>query len=137
MQLHAVHPHFVHKAWAEGAHVLAQACDKANDEVTPDQLRMRCARGELTLMRLTDDTGAESLAWVVVRFEDQPNARFLFVYAIHAPGQTAPEAFELLADFARANGATKIRGACQPALVRLWSRKFNFTPSYTIMERAL
>ena len=63
-----------------------------------------------------------------------PNIRVLYVYSIYAPGSTGPEAFERLADLARAEGCTSIRGACVEQVARLWERKFKAVRLYEVME---
>lgn len=132
MELTIVHPNFIDRAWRDGASSLAQACKRSGGEVTADQLRMRLARGELTLLCWRD--GETPKAWAAVTFEQHPNLRCLFVYAISASGHCYAETFDALKQYARDDGASRIRGACDPAVSRLWQQKFGFTEAYRIME---
>lgn len=95
---------------------------------------MRLARGEMALIAWAHD--GEPKAWAAVFFDQMPNLRALFIYAIYAPGQTGPEMFDALCQYAKAGGASRIRGACDEAISRLWARK-GFTEAYRIMEKEL
>lgn len=135
MNLCTVNPAFIDQAWREGASNLGEACARSAGECTPDQLRMRLSRGELTLLCVRE--GAVPVAWSAVQFDQHPNIRALFIYAIWAPGTTSEEAFGLLAQYGRDGGASVLRGACDEAVARLWARKFGFKPVYQICEVSL
>lgn len=132
MKLVHVPPSHIDRAWADGAHNLAQACKWASREVTADQLKMMLARGERQLLGLQD--GDRFIAWAAVQVQQLPNIRVLYVYSIYAPGSTGPECFRLLADIARTEGCSSIRGACSEPVTRLWERKFQAKRLYTICE---
>lgn len=131
--LFTVAPKFIDQAWKDGASRLSEACDKAAGEVTTDQLKMLLARGERTLLGLRDGDGPP-MAWVAVSIMQLPNIRTLYVYAIWAPGATGVECMGQLRSFARAEGCSAIRGACNDAVQRLWERKFAARKIYSIIE---
>lgn len=132
MKLLHIPAQHVDKAWSDGAHNLSEACKWASREVTPDQLKMMLARGERTLLGLQVE--GKFVAWAAVQVQQLPNIRVLYVYSIYAPGSTGPDAFRLLADTARAEGCSSIRGACSEQVARLWERKFEAKRLYTTME---
>lgn len=132
MQILRVAPSHVDRAWRDGAHKLSEACKWALREITPDQLKLLLARGERTLYALED--GGKMVAWAAVQVQQLPNIRVLHVYSIYAPGSTGPEAFGLLADLARSEGCSEIRGACTEAVARLWERKLKAERLYSIMS---
>jgi hypothetical protein len=115
------HTH-IDAAWAEGAYLLDVACDRT-DEVTGGQLKMMLSRNELQLLKCEN-------GWAAVRVDQLPNYRALHVYAIHAPGVRA---FDQLKDYARFFGCSAIRGACDDAVARLWTR-LGARKKYQIME---
>lgn len=133
MRLLIIPPAHVDRAWRDGANQLAEACKWADREVTPDQLKMMLARGERILLGLEDDAG-KFCAYAAVQVQQLPNIRVLYVYSIFAPGATAPECFDHLAQFARHEGCTSIRGACSDAVERLWARRFKARTLYHICE---
>lgn len=132
MKLMHIPPAHVDRAWKDGAHNLSKACEWALREVTPDQLKMMLARGERQLLGL--DVDGRFVAWAAVQVQQLPNIRVLYIYSIYAPGSTGPEAFRQLADLARAEGCSSIRGACSEQVLRIWERKFQAKRLYTICE---
>ena len=122
----------IDRAWADGAHQLAEACKWASREVTPDQLKFLLARGERTLLGLR--VNGRPVAWAAVQVQQLPNLRILYIYSIFAPGSTGTDAFAKLAEYAKAHGCTTIRGACSEPVGRLWERKFSAKPLYAIYE---
>lgn len=125
-----VRPEEIRDVWATGAHVLTQAVEKADGDMTPEALIQDLESGTKTLL------GHEG-GWVVVSVQVYPTKRVLHVDAIHAPGLSTPEVFSMLADFAKHNGCECIQGACQPAVARLWKRKFGFREAYIIVRKEI
>lgn len=123
----------VGRAWNDGAYNLAKATNRAKREITGDQLKLLLLRGERTLVGIAE-RGETPKAWAAVQLQVLPNVRVLYVYCIFAPGNTGPEAFELLREYARANGCEVIHGACDEAVGRLWERKLGGKPIYSIYE---
>lgn len=132
MKLLIIPPAHVDRAWRDGASQLAEACKWADREVTPDQLKMMLARGERMLLGLQVED--KFVAWAATQVQQLPNIRVLYIYSIFARGETGDAAFKQLAEYARAEGCTSIRGACSPAVGRLWERMLDAKPIYTIYE---
>ena len=122
----------VDQAWREGANKLSEACKWAIREVTPEQLKMLLSRGERQLLALESE--GQKVAWAAVQVQQLPNIRILYVYSIYAPGSTGPDAFKCLADLARSEGCSAIRGACSEQVARLWERRFAAKRLYTTCE---
>lgn len=133
MKLIIIPPAHVDRAWREGASHLAEACKWASREITPDQLKMMLAHGRRVLLALEDDEG-KHVAWAATEVQQLPNIRVLYIYSIYARGETGDAAFKLLADYARYEGCTSIRGACSDAVARLWERTLGAKKVYSIME---
>lgn len=132
MELFICTPAQIDQAWSDGANKLEEACKLASREITIDQLKMLLSRGERTLLGVRDETGIKG--WAAIQIQQLPNIRVLYVYSIYAPGATGPRVFEQLRQYAKANGCSGIRGACNEAVSRLWARRFDAKPLYTIME---
>lgn len=128
---HVPHTH-IDKAWRDGAHMLAEACKRAEREITADQLKMILSRNERQLLCAMD--GGKPLGWAVVSVSQLPNVRALYVYSIYAPGATGVEVFEQLKGYARHLGCSVIRGACDEVIERLWRRRFAAKRLYSIVE---
>lgn len=132
MNIFQIAPNMTDLAWRRGASNLEKACERSNGEITGSQLKMQIGRGEVTLLVIEDE--GNPAAWLAVEIQVLPNFRCLFVHAIYAPGATVAESFDLLRQYAAANGASRIRGACGDAVSRLWERKYGFRQAHRIME---
>lgn len=133
MQLVPVPSQFVDKAWAEGASCLARACDTSGGEIEGPQLKMLLSRGERTLLRMEDHTKA-TVGWGVVRVDQLPNMRVLFITDLVAPHGGFQRFFSLVCEIAKAQGCSRVRCAAKPAQARLYRMKSGFKPVYEIME---
>lgn len=132
MRLIQVSAAFVDAAWRDGASELAQACKTSGGEITGDQLKLILSRGERTLIRMEDEES--TVGWGVVRIDQLPNLRVLFVTDMVAPGAQFERFFEALKDLAKSYGCSRIRCAAQPAQARLYRMKAGFRPVYEILE---
>lgn len=132
MQLVSIPPQFIDSSWASGAHALSKACDTSGGEITGDQLKMILSRGERTLIRM--DCEGQAVGWGVVRVDQLPNVRVLFVTDLVAPGGHFETFFGALKQLAKQNGCSVIRCAAKPAQERLYRIKCQFRPVYSILE---
>lgn len=131
MKLVPVASQMVDFAWAQGASCLAAACDTSGGEITGDQLKMLLARGERTLIRMEADG---PVGWGVIRIDQLPNLRVLFVTDLVAPGAHFERFFEELKVLAKSQGCSRIRCAAKPAQARLYRMKVGARPVYEILE---
>lgn len=122
----------IDRAWRDGAFKLAEACDTSGGEITGDQLKMILSRGERTLVAMRRDS--EFVGWGVVRVDQLPNMRVLFVTDMYAPGAEFETFFEELKRFADLNGCSRVRCAAMPVQARLYQMKCGFKPVYQVLE---
>jgi hypothetical protein len=119
MHISIVPPAFIDRAWKEGAHHLALACDRAKEEITGSQLKLILSRGERQLIRLAE--GEEVIGWAVTTAQQLPNLRALYVWSLYAPGHSL-DMYDQLKRVALDAGCSVIRGAVDEANERLWQR---------------
>ena len=131
-KLQIIPPAFVARAWKDGAHQLAKACDTSGGEITGDQLKLILARGERSLVRI--DLDGQAVGWAVTRIDQLPNTRALHVCELYAPGGHWAAGFDLMANMARANGCVEMRCSAKPAQVRLYQRHHAWVPLYQTMK---
>lgn len=120
-------------AWRDGASALSRACDTSGGEITGDQLKMLLSRGERTLIRMDDEQG-QCVGWGVVRIDQLPNLRVLFITDLVAPGGHFERFFEAIKQMAASLGCSRVRCAAKPAQERLYRMKCGFRPVYQILE---
>ena len=132
MQLTPVPASHIDLAWKEGASCLAEACNTSGGEITGDQLKMILSRGERTLIRMDAEDGTRG--WGVVRVDQLPNLRVLFVTDLVAHNGRFQEFFGAIKEMARSLGCSRVRCAAGPAQARLYRMKCDFKPVYQILE---
>lgn len=119
------------RAWLDGASCLSEACDKSGGEITGSQLKMILSRGERTLIRMYD---GEVRGWGVVRVDQLPNIRVLFITDLVAHNGGFQNFFEEIKQLARDLGCSKIRCAAGKAQERLYRSLCGFKSVYNILE---
>lgn len=132
MQLTPIPSSHIDIAWSDGASCLAEACDTSGGEITGDQLKLILSRGERTLIRMDAVDGVRG--WGVVRVDQLPNVRVLFVTDLVAHNGKFQTFFAAIKDMAKTLGCSKVRCAAGPAQERLYSMKCGFKPVYQILE---
>lgn len=132
MQLFTVPASHIDAAWNDGASCLAEACDASGGEITADQLKMVLSRGERTLLRISD--GEKTTGWAVVRVDQLPNVRVLFVTNLVAHNGGFDKCMDEIRKMSREVGCSRIRCAAKPAQARLYGMKCGFKPVYQILE---
>lgn len=119
-------------AWGQGASDLAQACDTSGGEITGDQLKMILSRGERTLLQMTRD--GVTVGWAVIRIDQLPNVRVLFVTDLVGHNCGFDSFLLPLREMAAQLGCSRIRCAAKPAQERLYRMRCGFKPVYSILE---
>jgi hypothetical protein len=132
MQLNTVAPTHIDFAWNDGANCLAEACDVSGGEITADQLKMVLSRGERTLLQIRD--GEKTTGWAVIRIDQLPNMRVLFVTNLVAHNGGFDRCMDEIRKMAKGVGCSRIRCAAKPAQARLYGMKCGFKPVYSVLE---
>ena len=132
MKLIPVPSSHIDMVWQEGARALTEACDTSGGEITGDQLKLILSRGERTLLRMDDD--GQTVGWGVVRVDQLPNVRVLFVTDMVAHGAHFERFFDELKATARSLGCSRVRCAAKPVQARLYRQKVGFQPVYEVLE---
>lgn len=131
MTLTPIQASHIDAAWAAGASELAKACDTSGGEIEGPQLKMLLSRGERTLIRMDAD---KTVGWGVVRVDQLPNMRVLFITDLVAPHGHFETFFTSIKELAASLGCSRVRCAAKPAQERLYKMKCQFQPVYTILE---
>lgn len=132
MQLVPIPATHIDKAWKEGASCLSEACDTSGGEITGEQLKMILSRGERTLLRM--EVEGKTIGWSVVRIDQLPNMRVLFITDLVAHNGGFDRFLKNIKDMADQLGCSRVRCAAKPAQGRLYRMKCGFKPVYSILE---
>lgn len=150
MKLIPVPSTHIDAAYRRGASCLSEACDTSGGEITGDQLKMLLSRGERTLLEMKIDETCDqyldtadnsiknyrtkTVGWGVVRVDQLPNMRVLFITDLVAHNGGFDKFFEALKHLARDLGCSRVRCAAKEVQARLYRIKCGFRPVYEILE---
>lgn len=132
VQLTIVPATHIDKAWRDGASCLSEACDTSGGEIEGPQLKMILSRGERTLLRMEADGNV--VGWAVVRVDQLPNMRVLFITDLVAHNGGFERFFQSIKDMASSLGCSRVRCAAKPAQERLYRMRCGWKPVYSILE---
>lgn len=135
MHLSLIPSTHIDKAWADGAHLLSEACETSSGDITADQLKMLLLRGERTLFAGVKDE--KPIAWGVVQIDILPNKRVCNVCLVWARNGLYQEFVEQVEEFAKSNGCSELRCSAKQAQSRLYQIKFGFEPIYEVLRKEL
>ena len=136
MKVQHVPLEFVNQTWPFVEKHLQPAVNNqvGENDFTLDEIRVYVTSGQWLLVVATEDTEIKGAA--IINFFNRPRHRVAFVMYIGGRLVTGPDTFEQLKQLCKSFGATKIEGAVNDAVARLW-RRFGFTDKYRISEVTL
>lgn len=124
---------YIHQAWEVCGKFIEDAMEHAKGECTVDQLKMQVVQGSSHLMLYRDED--KIVGAVVFYFRNSPNARIFYISAIG--GKTSQEHTDQMFAYAKAGGATLVRGSARESVARLWKMKYGFESIYITVEKKL
>lgn len=132
MKIQHVPLELVNQVWPKVVTFIDDAIvQQAGDpDFTLDQVRTYVTMGTWLLAVVVNDDGAIKGA-MTINFFNRPNDRVAFITYIGGKHIVSKEWFEQLSALCKSFGATKIEGAVNEAVARLW-RRFGFTEKYRI-----
>ena len=132
MRVQHVPLELVNQVWPKVVKYIDDAVIQQSGEpdFTLDQVRTYVTSGTWMLAVVVDAEGAINGA-MTINFFNRPNDRVAFITYIGGKHIVSKEAFDQLAMLCKSFGATKIEGAVNEAVARLW-RRFGFTEKYRI-----
>lgn len=132
MRVQHVPLELVNQVWPKVVKYIDDAVIQQSGEpdFTLDQVRTYVTSGTWMLAVVVDAEGAINGA-MTINFFNRPNDRVAFITYIGGKHIVSKESFDQLATLCKSFGATKIEGAVNEAVARLW-RRFGFTEKYRI-----
>lgn len=133
MKIQHVAIEYVNQTWPFVQGYISDAIDNqvGEKDYTLDQVQLMVSSGQWLLLVAVDEGTIKGAA--VVNFFNRPSHRVAFIMYIGGRLVCNHETFSQLCDLLKAFGATKIEGAVNDAIARLW-RRFGFTDKYRITE---
>ena len=131
--IYLVPPQYIHHAWQKAGKFIEAGMEHAKGECTADQLKVWLIDGSHQLMLFLEDdevVGAVEFSW-----QNMPNDRVFYINSIG--GKTTIEHTEQMFNWAKAAGATTVRGCARESVARLWRMKYGFESIYIMVEKRL
>lgn len=137
MRVQIVTPEYVHQVWPQVKNFLEQGVDAGIPELdcTIDQLKIQLASGAQVLFVATDDKGVHGAATVAI--STMPNHRVATITALGGRGVVGNETFLQIVDWAKSQGATKIRAWAKESQARLYKRSVGLNAVATVVEKLI
>ena len=134
MKIQHVPLEFVNQTWPIVRGYIQSSIDNQGGEVefSIDHVQAFVASGQWMLLVAVDDNHQVCGA-ATVNFFNRPTHRIAFITHIGGRLVANKDTFDQLCALCKSFGATKIEGAVNEAVSRLW-RRFGFTEKYRISE---
>ena len=124
---------FVHHALNKYGHFIEEALKYSQNDTNIEHFKVFLAQNTYHLMLFMEDN--EVVAVCVFQYINTPNFRIFFIQALG--GKTTKEHFEHLYNYAKLNGADRVRYSCRDSVARLSKIKHGFSKIYNTVERIL
>ena len=138
MRIAPVELPYVNQTWPMVEHYINSALTTetaGTPTIAIEHIRAMVATGQFLLCVAVDNDNKIHGA-CTISFYNEPLHRIAFINAIGGKLICSRDTVEQFKVILRAKGATMIKAYGRKAIVRLW-RRYNFTPTYTLLELPL
>jgi len=132
-QLQIVSPNYIHQIWDQIETFFDRAMLAGTDDYNVDQLKMLLTEGRQTLFVIVEDE--KIIGALAVEMINYPNSRVAYTSAIGGKALFDENTIKQYEDWAKSQGATKIRAWAKDAQARLYKMKMGFDISTHIVEK--
>jgi hypothetical protein len=132
-QLQIVSPNYIHQIWDQIETFFDRAMLAGTDDYNVDQLKMLLTEGRQTLFVFVEDK--KIIGALAVEMINYPNSRVAYTSAIGGKALFDENTIKQYEDWAKSQGATKIRAWAKDAQARLYKMKMGFDISTHIVEK--
>ena len=134
-QLKIIPSDYICQLWDQIEHYFKSASGTGTNDYTVEQIKFLLVQGKQTLFVIMD--GEKLIGAFSVEFSNYPNNKVMHIAAIGGKSVIEDETVKQLEDWARSQGATKIRAFAQEAQARLYKLKANFNTVRYVVEKDL
>jgi hypothetical protein len=132
-QMQIVSPNYIHQIWDQIETFFDRAMLAGTDDYNVDQLKMLLTEGRQTLFVFVEDEKIiGALSAEVISY---PNNRVVHTSAVGGKGIFDENTIKQYEDWARSQGATKIRAFAKDAQARLYKIKMGFNVVTNVVEK--
>jgi len=134
-QLHIVNPDYMYQIWDKVEPFFDRAMLAGTDDYNVDQLKMLLVEGKQILFVVVEDE--KIIGALAVELINYPNHRVAYTSAIGGKDLFDDDTIKQYEDWARSQGATKIRAFAKDAQARLYKMKIGFDIVTHVVEKKL
>ena len=134
-QLKIIPPDYICQLWDQIEHYFKSAPGAGTDDYTVEQIKFLLVQGKQTLFVIMD--GEKLIGAFSVEFSNYPNNKVMHIAAIGGKSVIEDETVKQLEDWARSQGATKIRAFAQEAQARLYRMKMGLNMVTHVVEKTI
>mgnify|MGYP003349087335 FL=1 len=134
-QIQLVSPDFVCTVWDKIKPFFDASFKYSNDDYNVDQTKMLLVNGVQKLLIAVDDE--KIIGASAVEFINYPNQRVLHIVSMGGRALIEPDMIKQFEDWAKSQGATKIRAFAQDAQARLYKMKMGLNTVTHVVEKTL
>lgn len=134
-QVQVVAPDFVAQVWSKVEHYLKNSVETGVNDCTVEQLKTLLMRGQQTLLVSVVDN--EINGAMTLEVYSTPNERIAMITALGGRSVVDPDTFAQVEEWAKAQGATKVRAWAQEAQARLYRQNAGFNTTRLVVEKKL
>jgi hypothetical protein len=134
-QLKIIPSDYICQLWDQIEHYFKSASGAGTNDYTVEQIKFLLVQGKQTLFVITD--GEKLIGAFSVEFSNYPNNKVMHIAAIGGKSVIEDETVKQLEDWARSQGATKIRAFAQEAQARLYRMKMGLNMVTHVVEKTI
>lgn len=134
-QIQLVSPDFVCTVWDKIKPFFDASFKYSNDDYNVDQTKMLLVNGVQKLLIAVDDE--KIIGASAVEFINYPNQRVLHIVSMGGRALIEPDMIKQFEDWAKSQGATKIRAFAQDAQARLYKMKMGLDTVTHVVEKSI
>ena len=134
-QLKIIPSDYICQLWDQIEHYFKSASGAGTNDYTVEQIKFLLVQGKQTLFVIMD--GEKLIGAFSVEFSNYPNKKVMHIAAIGGKSVIEDETVKQLEDWARSQGATKIRAFAQEAQARLYRMKMGLNMVTHVVEKTI
>jgi len=134
-QIQLVSPDFVSKIWDKIQPFFDASFKYSNDDYSIDQIKMLLVNGQQRLLVAVENE--KIIGASAVEFVNYPNQRVLHITSMGGKALIEPDMIKQFEDWAKLQGATKIRAFAHDAQARLYRMKMGLNTVTHVVEKTL
>ena len=134
-QLKIIPADYICQLWDQIEHYFKSASGAGTNDYTVEQIKFLLVQGKQTLFVIMDEE--KLIGAFSVEFSNYPNNKVMHIAAIGGKSVIEDETVKQLEDWARSQGATKIRAFAQEAQARLYRMKMGLNMVTHVVEKTI